>query len=386
MKRLESIGCIIGAIFILAGCENLTQEQRWNKQFQEKLIKANSTGGFNEINSVRKSYCLGDRIYIRDNSKPGYKTLIKSDQNCAIWTKKLLDFDRAGGKPDNHSDYRLKNKKDFYYIMLHDLVHGDMKSHNSNKKELLISEVASINTIESKEALFDFYTNHARHDEDEKKRALLSMQLCSETKHKKHCNFHAWSLYKQNKFSEALDLYEKHGPYNNYNKLNLAQLYMHPPKGMQPKPTEAIKLTNDAYNGPQGILSSCIKNKAGSSKECMDLQIKRDNELQQAHIEQAFQMDENLQRHIREDKYKRAVTQHLKSKEYQQALIYFDYLDRIEYQLPKGMLFYKAEAYFHTNKKESAKKAYLEYINSEGENSPYYKQALIRLGEINNAD
>ena len=99
-------------------------------------------------------------------------------------------------------------------------------------------------------------------------------------------------------------------------------------------------------------------------------------------IEEKFAADSDLPAEVREDKYKLALSEALRSGEHDKALVYFDYLDRIGVQLPDSMLFFRGEASLKAGDPQQAKQYLLDYIKAEGKQGPYYRKALERLSQI----
>lgn len=390
MKQLKFIrNLLILSVIVLLGCSTrLTHLQLSKQDFQTSVDKANA-GDIIEISYVRHNYCLGYSGYFHTSSgKKEHHVLFKNEAQCEIWTKKHLDLFQASSDPSKiaatTSSYNYYGNAGFYFKILRELVISDKKSQYDAQKLAIINEVAAIDSLQAKKDLFEFYSYYYRHDKDKIKRLALSQQLCPITADKEYCSFYAYRLYQGGDFLQSLALYEKYGTYSKYDQRRLAQLYINPPQGKERKPAEAIKLLSTAYDGNQGFLTQCYEKKSKSHKDCIALVDRRDKAMAQARVEQAFLSDESLSREIREDKYKLALTQYLKAKEYAQALVYFDFLDRIDYKLPSSMIYFKAEALFHTNQMILAKKNYQYYLAEYGKKGSYYRQSLKRLNEMDN--
>lgn len=109
---------------------------------------------------------------------------------------------------------------------------------------------------------------------------------------------------------------------------------------------------------------------------------KKQQFLAELAIEEKFAADSDLPLEVREDKYKLALSEALRSGEHDKALVYFDYLDRIGVQLSDSMLFFRGEASLKAGDPQQAKQYLLDYIKAEGKQGSYYRKALERLSQV----
>ncbi|TKB48610.1 hypothetical protein FCL40_10635 [Ferrimonas sediminicola] len=362
----NSLGVIalLGVSSLMLACSSLPPEKR---SFQREIDKALS-GSDAAATTVAKVYCRGEYYKL-------FKTY-KNPSQCVKWVDYAVTILGTSGGQYKDSGYL----GEVYFWTLSDLIHGDMASHYDAAKVKVIEKVEAIRTDDSKRGLWLFYNEYSRHDKDKSRRTTISKEMCDKRGEAEYCSYYADRLYDNDRNLEALKLYEKSGTSGAESKFNLSQLYLHPPKGRDSEPEKALTLMKSAY---VTWLNSCDERYGASSTECVDMKGRRDARLFEIQAEVAFKQDVGLDRSIRLDKYKVAVTHYLKSKKYFEALVYFDLLERMDYQLPASMSFFKAEAYFHTDETDKARSVYQQYLNSAGKKGAYYRTALERLNEIN---
>lgn len=370
LKESLSIVALLGVSSLMLACSSLPPEKR---SFQKEINKA-VAGDEGAARTVSHVYCTGDWYKL-------FKTY-KNPQKCIEWTRYVLSLIGAS----EASNYIGARPAERYSWALGDLVRGDSSSHYSQQKVQLIEQVEAIGTDDAKLGLWYFYSNYPRHDKDKSRRTELSGWLCKKghigsykLRPAEYCSQHANFIYEAGEKVEALRLYEQHGTWGALSRYNLARLYWQPPKGEELKPEESLKLMKSAY---ETWLNECYEEDGKHAKRCTEMKGRRDSKVFKIQAEVAFKQDAGLNRTIRLDKYKVAVTNYLKSKKYTEALVYFDLLERLDYQLPVSMSFFKAEAYFHTDEADKAKSIYQQYLNSAGKKGAYYRTALERLNEI----
>ncbi|WP_375748131.1 hypothetical protein [Vibrio sp. HN007] len=108
----------------------------------------------------------------------------------------------------------------------------------------------------------------------------------------------------------------------------------------------------------------------------------RNDEIFITKVEIEYIEDSYLSLEEKKRKYKLGVTKNLREKSYIDALKYFTLLDKINFKLPDGMLYYKAISYEEVGKKREAKSMYRKYISKAGINGLYYDQALSKVNQL----
>lgn len=95
-----------------------------------------------------------------------------------------------------------------------------------------------------------------------------------------------------------------------------------------------------------------------------------------AKLEAKYKRDKSLPLDVRKDKYMVALTAHLKNEQFKEALIYFDWLTRLNVELPPSFTFFYGEALLRTGKPKEALGKLYAYIKIAGSGGKYYKKAL----------
>jgi hypothetical protein len=375
MKNL----CIFSMFLLFNGCSSLPAEKQ---SFNNQVDKA-SSDDIRAISTVRHVYCTGDWYKL-------YKTRA-SYSACKKWAvievKSFSQSSSAVALNKDISRFRYVSGGQQYLWILKDMVHGDSASAYNQEANEVITLVEGIDTDLARANLFAFYNDYYRHDKNSQKRTALAKRLCAEEQEngKNYCRYFAKRLYLDGKYTQAAKLYENYGTGgDSYSQLYLAKIHLYYSGELNLKKlSKANNLLKAAFDSKyDGLLKECIDEKSSSHKDCTQLKAVRDEHFLFTRSEYTFLKDNQLQRSIRIDKYKLALSQHLKSKEYESALQFFGFFDRLDYKLSNSMLFFKAESLFNTGKISLANDAYNQYLNTEGKKGSYYKKSLQRLSEI----
>jgi hypothetical protein len=91
--------------------------------------------------------------------------------------------------------------------------------------------------------------------------------------------------------------------------------------------------------------------------------------------------DQVLPLGIKKDKYMLTLTKYLKNKQYQESLLYFELLDRLDVELSPSFDHFWGEALLRTNQPKEAIDKLYSYINKAGPEGNYYTQALELTNE-----
>ena len=98
-------------------------------------------------------------------------------------------------------------------------------------------------------------------------------------------------------------------------------------------------------------------------------------------LKASFERDKKLPLQIRKDKYMLALKKNLKRETFEEALIYFGFLERLNIELPPSFTFFYGEALLKTSKPEAAIDKLYKYIELDGQQGKYYKKALALANE-----
>ena len=362
IKNLTLLVITLTLISTLSGCAAFKPSPI------QREINATNSGDENAVSAaftVQRQYCLGSSSNLYDL----YETS-RDKTKCIFWTKKAFELAE-------------RNKHSIGYVYpyaINDLAQGVYSSDEMNN---VLNELQKDYSHDARlmSALFGYYDEHPYlTDKDKEKRFQIASDLCN-TYGYMYCAFYANHLYENEQYEEALVWYENKPLYSNGAKYsyNLTQLYLTPPEGIKSQPKKAVKALEFYYGN---TYSSCTDKYSKSHDKCKKIKQQKEIKINRAKLEVMFLSDESLPDSIREDKYKLALANHLKSKQYSSALIYFEFLERINYQLPASMLFFKAEAQLNTGETKKAKMTYLTYIKTEGKSGNYYRAALQQISKI----
>lgn len=372
IKRIS----LVSLLALVSSCSSLPAEKQ---SFNNKVNKA-ASGDIRAISTVRHVYCTGDWYKL-------YKTRANSFQ-CEVWSaahiKAFSRSSMAAAFSQDISRFRYIQGGKQYLWILEDMVRGDSASAYDSAAIKTIKLVENIDSKLAKANLFAFYNDYSRHDKDHKNRTPLAKELCRSEKTAEYCSYLAWRLYKSSDYQQSIELYETYGTKGSYDKLYLAKMYLyHSGNFTLKKLSKSNELLKYAFDSEySGLLKKCREKNGESHQKCIKLRAERDRLVLLAQTEYIFLKDESLQRDIRIDRYKLALSKHLKEKNYASALRYFDFFQRLDYTLPNSMLFFKAEALFHTQKLALAEQTYNQYLNVVGKKGSYYKKSLQRLMDI----
>lgn len=107
--------------------------------------------------------------------------------------------------------------------------------------------------------------------------------------------------------------------------------------------------------------------------------------LRRQREQQIWDRDHTLPEDIRKDKYMITLTEHLKYERWEQALIYFNLLQRLNVPISPSSSFFWGEALMKTdNQLEGLDKLY-DYVLQEGKNGEHYIAALTLISEVTEA-
>lgn len=94
-----------------------------------------------------------------------------------------------------------------------------------------------------------------------------------------------------------------------------------------------------------------------------------------------YERDGQLPKDVRRDKYMVALTAHLKNESYEDALLYFEWLERLGSKLDPSFNYFYGEALLKTGYPEQAISKLYVYIQEVGASGKYYIKALELVNE-----
>lgn len=100
-----------------------------------------------------------------------------------------------------------------------------------------------------------------------------------------------------------------------------------------------------------------------------------------AKLKQQEGRDSALPAEVRRDKYMVALTAHLKNERFEEALVYFDRLQRLGVKLSPSFNFFYGESLLRTGDPDGAISKLYAYISEAGSGGQYYKRALELVNE-----
>lgn len=93
-------------------------------------------------------------------------------------------------------------------------------------------------------------------------------------------------------------------------------------------------------------------------------------------LESNFERDKQLTIEVRRDKYMIALTAHLKNENYQEAMQYFTWLERLNTKLAPSFNYFYGEALLKTGRPDDAITKFYAYIQQVGAKGKFYTKAL----------
>ena len=104
-------------------------------------------------------------------------------------------------------------------------------------------------------------------------------------------------------------------------------------------------------------------------------------EAERVKLDAKFERDKKLPLQVRKDKYMVALKSRLKNENYEEALIYFNFLEKLKVELPPSFTFFYGEALLKTGQSVAAMDKLYKYINIAGSKGKYYTRALALTDE-----
>lgn len=378
---------IISPLIILFACTSTPSALR---EHYDNIAKADR-GDLIALRFVADDYCTGVDGF-KGNTP---KTFIYPDtKKCLLWWGKYVD------EALSKSDHGFKAIKDDVYLLF-TAVHAagmaaGIKEQVAHFDQLTDKIIDNYNPFLANAHFHGYSKYYASYDNSQQKKAALAKALCDNDAIA--CSVYASYAYDERNYQVSADYYAKGAKssarlhpisFENYlYDYNLADFIINHPDYLPTSLTanSALSIKSLYFRLMQ---SNCHNNKKTSgyvgADACSTFKQRlknKDKLLNEAKRETLFIKDKSLPLAIRQDKYKLAVTEHLKNKNYDEAVFYFEFLDRTNYQLPVNMLFYRGEAYFQSNKLKQAQKYYIEYAEKAGKAGTYYRKALLRLNEL----
>jgi hypothetical protein len=105
-----------------------------------------------------------------------------------------------------------------------------------------------------------------------------------------------------------------------------------------------------------------------------------------ASLKSKYDLDAGLPSDVRRDKYMIALSNHLKSQQYPEALVYFEWIERLGADMPPSFDYFYGEALLRTGDPAGAITKLYAYLRKAGAEGKYYTQALELVSEAELAE